>query len=49
MANATIHIDVVSAEEARRSARDKQEVAAVESEVAMLAAQLATIRRLRKK
>src|SRR5207247_1854999 len=37
------------AEEARRSARDKQEVAAVESEVAMLAAQLAAIRRLRKK
>lgn len=37
------------AEEARRSARDKQEIAAVESEVAMLAAQLAAIRRLRKK
>jgi F-type H+-transporting ATPase subunit epsilon len=37
------------AEEARRSARDRQEIAAVESEVAMLAAQLAAIRRLRKK
>src|SRR2546422_925838 len=37
------------AEEARRAARDKQEIAAVESEVAMLAAQLAAIRRLRKK
>jgi F-type H+-transporting ATPase subunit epsilon len=37
------------AEEARRSARDKQEIAAVESEVALLAAQLAAIRRLRKK
>ena len=37
------------AEEARRAAQDKQEIAAVESEVAMLAAQLAAIRRLRKK
>ena len=37
------------AEEARRAARDKQEIAAVESEVAMLAAQLAAIRKLRKK
>jgi F-type H+-transporting ATPase subunit epsilon len=37
------------AEEARRNARSKQEIAAVESEVAMLAAQLAAIRRLRKK
>jgi F-type H+-transporting ATPase subunit epsilon len=37
------------AEDARRSAKDKQEVAAVESEVAMLAAQLAAIRKLRKK
>ena len=37
------------AEEARRSARDKHEIAAVESEVSMLAAQLAAIRRLRKK
>jgi len=37
------------AEDARRNAKDKQEVAAVESEVAMLAAQLAAIRRLRKK
>jgi len=37
------------AEEARRNARDKQEIAAVESEVSMLAAQLAAIRKLRKK
>ena len=37
------------AEEARRSSRDKQEIAAVESELAMLAAQLAAIRRLRKR
>jgi F-type H+-transporting ATPase subunit epsilon len=37
------------AEEARRAARDKQEIAAVESEVSMLAAQLAAIRKLRKK
>jgi len=37
------------AEEARRTARDKQEIAAVESEVSMLAAQLAAIRKLRKK
>ena len=37
------------AEDARRSAKDKQEVAAVESEVAMLAAQLAAIRKLRKR
>jgi F-type H+-transporting ATPase subunit epsilon len=37
------------AEEARRSARDKQEIAAVESEVSVLAAQLAAIRKLRKK
>ncbi|MGH8735816.1 MAG: F0F1 ATP synthase subunit epsilon [Burkholderiales bacterium] len=37
------------AEEARRNARDKQEIAAVESELAMLAAQLAAIRRLRKR
>ncbi|HUK05704.1 MAG TPA: F0F1 ATP synthase subunit epsilon [Burkholderiales bacterium] len=37
------------AEDARRNAKDKQEVAAVESEVAMLAAQLAAIRRLRRK
>jgi F-type H+-transporting ATPase subunit epsilon len=37
------------AEEARRSATDKQEIAVVEGEVAMLAAQLAAIRRLRKK
>ena len=37
------------AEEARAKAQDKQEIAAVESELAMLAAQLAAIRRLRKK
>ena len=37
------------AEEARRSAKDKQEVAVVEAEIASLAAQLAAIRKLRKK
>ncbi|MFY9314274.1 MAG: F0F1 ATP synthase subunit epsilon [Burkholderiales bacterium] len=37
------------AEDARRNAKDKQEVAAVESEVAMLAAQLAAIRKMRRK
>jgi len=37
------------AEEARRNAKDKQEIAVVEGEVAMLAAQLAAIRKLRKK
>jgi F-type H+-transporting ATPase subunit epsilon len=37
------------AEEARRNAKDKQEIAAVEGELATLAAQLAAIRRLRKK
>lgn len=37
------------AEEARAKAQDKQSVATVESEIAMLAAQLAAIRRLRKK
>jgi len=37
------------AEEARRTAQDKQEIATVEGEMAMLAAQLAAIRRLRKK
>ena len=37
------------AEEARAKARDKQEIAAVESEVASLAAQHAAIRKLRKK
>jgi F-type H+-transporting ATPase subunit epsilon len=36
------------AEEARAKAQDKQEIAAVEGELAMLAAQLAAIRRLRK-
>jgi F-type H+-transporting ATPase subunit epsilon len=37
------------AEETLRSAKDKQEVATVEAELAMLAAQLAAIRKLRKK
>ena len=37
------------AEEARRSAKDKQEIAVVEGELAMLAAQLAAIRKLRKR
>ena len=37
------------AEEARRNAKDKQEIAVVEGEVAMLAAQLAAIRKLRPK
>ena len=37
------------AEEARARAKDKQEIAVVEGELAMLAAQLAAIRKLRKK
>jgi len=37
------------AEAARRSARDKQEIAAVAAEVSSLAAQLAAIRKLRQK
>jgi len=37
------------AEEARVAARDKQEVAAVESELSSLAAQLAAIRKLRRR
>ena len=37
------------AEAARAKAQDKQEIAAVEGELAMLAAQLAAIRKLRKK
>ena len=37
------------AEESRAKARDKQEVAAVEAELATLAAQLAAIRKLRQK
>jgi F-type H+-transporting ATPase subunit epsilon len=37
------------AEEARAKTQDKQEIAAVESELAMLAAQLAAIRKLRKR
>jgi F-type H+-transporting ATPase subunit epsilon len=38
-----------NAEVARARAQDKQEIAAVESELAMLAAQLAAIRKLRRK
>jgi F-type H+-transporting ATPase subunit epsilon len=37
------------AEEARAKAQDRKEIATVEAEMAMLAAQLAAIRRLRKK
>jgi F-type H+-transporting ATPase subunit epsilon len=37
------------AEEARAKAKDKTEIAVVEGELAMLAAQLAAIRKLRKK
>jgi len=37
------------AEDAKRNAKDKQEIAAVESELSMLAAQLAAIRKLRRK
>jgi len=37
------------AEEALKTARDKQEIATVEAELAILAAQLAAIRKLRKK
>ncbi|HEX2199217.1 MAG TPA: F0F1 ATP synthase subunit epsilon [Burkholderiales bacterium] len=37
------------AEEARAKAQDKQEIAAVEGELSMLAAQLAAIRKLRRK
>ena len=40
---------IKKAEEARRSTKDKQEIAVVEGELAMLAAQLAAIRKLRKK
>ena len=40
---------VKKAEEARRNAKDKQEIAVVEGELSMLAAQLAAIRKLRKK
>ena len=40
---------VQRAEEARRNAKDKQEVAVVEAELASLAAQLAAIRKLRQK
>ena len=37
------------AEDALRNAKDKQEVATVEAELSMLAAQLAAIRKLRRK
>jgi F-type H+-transporting ATPase subunit epsilon len=37
------------AEDALRSAKDKQEIATVEAELSMLAAQLAAIRKLRRK
>jgi F-type H+-transporting ATPase subunit epsilon len=40
---------IKKAEEARRSVTGKQEIAVVEGEIAMLAAQLAAIRKLRKK
>jgi F-type H+-transporting ATPase subunit epsilon len=40
---------IQKAEEARRSLTGKQEIAVVEGELAMLAAQLAAIRKLRKK
>jgi F-type H+-transporting ATPase subunit epsilon len=40
---------IKKAEEARRNAKDKQEIAVVEGELSMLAAQLAAIRKLRRK
>lgn len=40
---------IKNAEEARAKAQDKQEIAAVEAELSMLAAQLAAIRKLRKR
>jgi F-type H+-transporting ATPase subunit epsilon len=40
---------IARAEEARRNAKDKQEIATVEGELSMLAAQLAAIRKLRRK
>jgi len=40
---------IKKAEDARRSAKDKQEIAVVEGELQMLAAQLAAIRKLRRK
>jgi F-type H+-transporting ATPase subunit epsilon len=40
---------IKKAEEARRSVTGKQEIAVVEGEIAMLAAQLAAIRKLRKR
>ena len=40
---------IQKAEEARRSVKGKQEIAVVEGELALLAAQLAAIRKLRKK
>jgi len=46
---AKAHEALKRAEEARRTAKDKQEIAVVEGEVAMLAARLAAIRKMRKK
>jgi F-type H+-transporting ATPase subunit epsilon len=40
---------IQKAEEARRNAKDKQEIAVVEGELSMLAAQIAAIRKLRKR
>ena len=40
---------IAKAEEAKRNAKDKQEIAVVEGELSMLAAQLAAIRKMRKK
>ena len=40
---------IKKAEDARRASKDKQEIATVEAELDMLAAQLATIRKLRKR
>lgn len=40
---------IKNAEQARAKAQDKQEIAAVEAELSMLAAQLAAIRKLRKR
>ena len=40
---------IAKAEEAKRNAKGKEEIAVVEGELAMLAAQLAAIRKLRKK
>ena len=40
---------IKKAEDARRASKDKQEIATVEAELDMLSAQLATIRKLRKR